>query len=86
VTTLVLLYRRSYSVARIPAVAAVASVVTGWGIGQYPWLLVDQVTIDDGAGADSTLIGLLVVVGLAGVIVLPALAYLFRLTQQWTRA
>lgn len=86
VTTLVLLYRRNYSVARIPAVAAVASVVTGWGIGQYPWLLVDQVTIDDGAGADSTLIGLLVVVGLAAVIVLPALAYLFRLTQQWTRA
>ena len=26
-----------------------------------------------------------IVVALAGVIVLPALAYLFRLTQQWTR-
>jgi cytochrome bd ubiquinol oxidase subunit II len=56
-------------------------VITGWGVGQYPWLLVDQVTIDDAAGADATL----VVVALAGVIVLPALAYLFRLTQQWTR-
>ena len=65
--------------------AAVASVVTGWGVGQYPWLLVDQVTIDEGAGADATLTGLLVVVVLAGVIVLPALTYLFRLTQQWTR-
>jgi cytochrome d ubiquinol oxidase subunit II len=86
VATLVLLYRRRFSMARIPAVAAVASVVTGWGVGQYPWLLVDQVTIDDGAGADATLIGLLIVVGLAGVIVLPALIYLFRLTQQWSRA
>ncbi len=85
VATLVLLYRRRYSVARIPAVAAVGSVVTGWGVGQYPWLLVDQVTIDDAAGADATLVGLLIVVGIAGVVVLPALTYLFRLTQQWTR-
>ena len=60
--------------------------ITGWGVGQYPWLLVDQVTIDDAAGADATLAGLLIVVGLAGIIVLPALGYLFRLTQQWTRA
>ena len=86
IATLVLLYRRRFSVARIPAVAAVGSVVTGWGVGQYPWLLVDQVTIADGAGADATLIGLLVVVGLAGVVVLPALTYLLSLTQQWTRA
>ncbi len=86
VATLVLLYRRRYSLARIPAVAAVGAVVTGWGVGQYPWLLVDQATIDDAAGADATLVGLLVVVVLAGVVVLPALAYLFRLTQQWTRA
>ncbi len=85
IATLVLLYRRKFSPARVSAVAAVASVVTGWGVGQYPWLLVDQVTIDEGAGADATLTGLLVVVVLAGVIVLPALTYLFRLTQQWTR-
>jgi cytochrome d ubiquinol oxidase subunit II len=86
VAAVVLLYRRRFSVARAPAVAAVASVVIGWGVGQYPWLLVDQVTIDDGAGADSTLVGLLVVVCLAGVIVIPALIYLLRLTQQWSRA
>jgi len=85
IATLVLLYRRKFSPARVSAVAAVASVVTGWGVGQYPWLLVDQVTIDEGAGADATLTGLLVVVVLAGDIVLPALTYLFRLTQQWTR-
>ncbi len=82
--TLVLLYRRRYSAARIPAVAAVGSVITGWCVGQYPWLLVDEVTIADAAGADATLIGLLVVVALAAGIVLPALAYLFRLTQQWS--
>ena len=77
----VLLYRRSYSLASLPAVAAVGSVVTGWGVGQYPWMLVDQVTIRDAAGAQPTLVGLLIVVALAAVIVLPALGYLYWLTQ-----
>lgn len=85
---IVLLYRRSYSAARIPAAAAVGAVITGWGVGQYPWMLVDEVTINDAAGADATLGGLLVVVGLAALIVLPALGYLFWLTQteEWTRS
>jgi cytochrome bd ubiquinol oxidase subunit II len=88
VGAVVLLYRRSYSVARLPAAAAVGAVITGWGVGQYPWMLVDEATINDAAGADATLAGLLVVVGLAGVIVLPALGYLLWLTQteEWTRA
>lgn len=82
-----LVYRRRYAISRVPAALAVAAVVTGWGVGQYPWLLVDEVTIADAAGADATLVGLLIVVVLAGVIVLPALAYLLRMTQTeaWTR-
>ncbi len=85
--TMYLLWRRRYGVARITAVLAVASVVSGWGVGQYPWLLVDEVTIADAAGATATLQGLLVAVGLAVVVVVPPLAYLFRLTQseEWTR-
>jgi cytochrome d ubiquinol oxidase subunit II len=79
--TLVLIFRRTYGPARVTSVAAVTSVVAGWGLGQYPWLLVDQVRIADAGGAPATLQGLLVVVGLAAVIVLPALVYLFRLTQ-----
>jgi cytochrome bd ubiquinol oxidase subunit II len=84
--TLALLWRRRYRLARVTAVLAVATVISGWGVGQYPWLLVDEVTISDAAGATATLWGLLVVVALAGVIVLPALAYLFWLTQseRWT--
>ena len=87
VATLWLLWQRSYPPARLTAVAAVASVVLGWGVGQYPWLLVDEVRIEDAAGAPATLTGLLVAVGLAGVIVVPALSYLFWLTQteRWTR-
>src|SRR6202790_1951023 len=59
--TLLLLYRRSYAIARFFAVAAVGAVIIGWGVGQYPWELVDQLTINDAAGAHSTLSALLVV-------------------------
>ncbi|WP_418060130.1 cytochrome d ubiquinol oxidase subunit II [Pimelobacter simplex] len=85
--TMVLLWRRRYALARITAVLAVAAVVSGWGVGQYPWLLVDEVTIADAAGARATLQGLLVAVGLAVVVVVPPLAYLFKLTQseEWTK-
>lgn len=87
VATMALLWRRRYALARLTAVAAVAAVVSGWGVGQYPWLLVDQVSIADAAGATATLQGLLVAVGLAIVVVLPPLVYLFRLTQTeaWSR-
>jgi cytochrome bd ubiquinol oxidase subunit II len=85
--TLLLLYRRSYPLARVFAVAAVGSVILGWGVGQYPWMLVDQLTINDAAGAHTTLTALLVVVALAVVIVLPPLCYLLRLTQteKWSQ-
>jgi cytochrome d ubiquinol oxidase subunit II len=80
--TLWLLYRRATGAARFSAVIAVAAVVIGWGVAQYPWLLVDQVSITDAAGAHATLQALLVVVVLAALVVVPALSYLLWLTQQ----
>ena len=73
------LRNRNYRRARISAVIAVAAVVIGWGIGSYPWILVDQVTIEDAAGHPATLTALLVSSVVAFVIVTPALALLFRL-------
>jgi cytochrome bd ubiquinol oxidase subunit II len=80
-TTLALLYRRMYSIARAFAIAAVGAVITAWGVAQYPWILVDQLTITQAASAKATLEALRVVVALAVVIVLPAFGYLLRLTQ-----
>ena len=87
IATLVLVATGRFAVARVTAVIAVAAVVCGWGLGQYPWLLVDEVTITDAAGAPATLEALLVAVGLAALIVLPALGYLYKLTQSesWSR-
>lgn len=50
-------------------------------------LLVDEATIADAAGAPATLQALLVAVGLAVVMVVPALGYLYKLTQSeaWSR-
>jgi cytochrome d ubiquinol oxidase subunit II len=88
IVALVLLLRNRPSAARVSAVVAVASVIVGWGAAQYPWLLVDEVTIADAAGAPATLRALLLVAALAGIIVIPPLVYLFRLTQseQWTQS
>jgi cytochrome d ubiquinol oxidase subunit II len=87
--TLVLLYRhlpgldhaKTFAVARVFAALAVAAVIAGWGVGQYPWMLVGQLPIREAAGATTTLTALLVVVVLAGVIVLPPLGYLMWFTQ-----
>ncbi|MDW3213205.1 MAG: cytochrome d ubiquinol oxidase subunit II [Ilumatobacteraceae bacterium] len=80
--TLVLLRKRRWALARLTAVAAVGSIVIGWGVAQYDWLLVDEMTIADGAGARSTLIGLIIVFLAAAVTAVPAMIWLFVLVNQ----
>jgi cytochrome bd ubiquinol oxidase subunit II len=80
------LLRRSYAAARVAAVAAVASVVLGWGVAQYPFILVDHARIADVAGARATLVGLVVVFGIAAVTAVPAMVWLFVLvnSDRWS--
>lgn len=79
---LVLLGRGARRGVRPLAVAAVVAVIWGWGAAQYPYLLPQTLTVDQGAGASETLTAVLVVFGLAVLIVLPALALLFTLDQR----
>ena len=79
---MVLLWRGAPRGVRPLAVAAVVAVIWGWGVAQYPYLLPQTLTIDEGAGASETLTAVLVVFGMAVVIVLPALALLFTLDQR----
>ncbi len=79
--TLLALWQRRVAVARVTAAMAVSAVVIGWGVAQWPWLLVDELEIDAAAGTTSTLWALVIVFGLAGVTVVPALAYLYWITQ-----
>lgn len=80
--SLVLLHRRRWALARVTAVGAVGAIVVGWGVAQYDWLLVDELTIDQAAGARATLIGLVIVFVAAAVTAVPALIWLFVLVNQ----
>lgn len=77
--TMWLLWNGKLRTARITGAAAVAAVVAGWGAAQYPWILVDEVSIEDGAGARATLIALLIAAAIAAVLVVPPLLYLYAL-------
>ena len=79
---LALLWRGAGRGARPLAVGAVVAVIWGWGVAQYPYLLPQTLTINDGAGASETLTAVLVVFGVAVVVVLPALGFLYTLAQR----
>jgi cytochrome bd ubiquinol oxidase subunit II len=75
---LVLLFVRRYRIARVAAAGQVALVLTGWGLAQYPHLVVPDITFANSATDPATMRLLLITLG-AGVIVLaPSLYYLFR--------
>jgi cytochrome bd ubiquinol oxidase subunit II len=79
---LVLLWRGAPHGIRPLAVGAVVGVIWAWGVAQYPYLLPQTLTIDEGAGASETLTALLVVFGVALLVVVPALALLYTLDQR----
>ena len=81
------LWHGDWARARIGAIIAVAAVVIGWGVGQYDWILVDEVTIAEGIGARSTQVGLVIVFALAAVTAVPALIWLYVLvnSDRWSK-
>jgi cytochrome d ubiquinol oxidase subunit II len=68
--------------ARPFAVAAVVSVVWGWGVAQQPYLLPTSLKIDAAAAPHGTLVALFVVLLGAVLIIGPALALLYTLHQR----
>jgi cytochrome bd ubiquinol oxidase subunit II len=82
VAALFQLWRGARHGARPLAVGAVVAIIWGWGVAQHPYLLPRVLTIDEGAGASSTLSAVLVVFGLAVVVVIPALGLLYTLDQR----
>ena len=67
---------------RALAVVAVVTMLAGWGIAQYPYLLPTSLTLEAAAGAPRTLGWLVVVFLIACVTAVPALALLFVLDQR----
>jgi cytochrome bd ubiquinol oxidase subunit II len=79
---LALIARAARHSARPLAVGAVVAVIWGWGVAQFPYLLPERLTISAGAAPDATMTAVLIWFGAAVVLVLPALAFLYILTQR----
>jgi cytochrome d ubiquinol oxidase subunit II len=78
-TTLALEWRERFEIARYTAAGAVAAIIAGWALGQEPYLLPPGLTVEEAAAADATLTALLIAATLGMALLLPALAWLFRL-------
>jgi cytochrome d ubiquinol oxidase subunit II len=77
--TLALVYRRRFEAARYSAALAVAAVVAGWALAQWPTIL-PGLDVRHAAAPHDTLVAVVAAVLGGGAIVFPSLALLFRLT------
>ena len=77
--TLALVYRRRFEAARYSAALAVAAIVAGWALAQWPTIL-PGLDVRHAAAPHDTLVAVVAAVLGGGAIVFPSLALLFRLT------
>ena len=61
-----------------------AAVVVGWAVAQSPYLLPGDLTLDQAAAGSTTLTAFLVSFAIAAVVLVPSLAYLYRLVLKGT--
>ncbi len=80
--SLVLLMRDAHHWARLLAIGAVASIVIGWGVAQWPYLLPETLEVEDAAAPSGTLGALLVAAICAALIVVPGFILLYTLDQK----
>src|SRR5690349_20291505 len=80
--SIVLLVRGVHRGARVLAMGAVATVVFGWGVAQWPYLLPTSLKVEAAAAPDPTLVSVVVVFLVAAVVILPSLGLLYVLDQK----
>jgi cytochrome d ubiquinol oxidase subunit II len=74
---LVGLWYRRFRWARAAAIGQVACILLGWGLAQYPYLVIPDVTLRDAATATSTLHALQGTLAVGAAVLFPAFGYLF---------
>jgi cytochrome bd ubiquinol oxidase subunit II len=77
--TLWLEWRERFEIARYTAAAAVGAIVAGWALAQRPYLLPPHLTVREAAAPDATLLALVIAACVGMALLIPALAWLFRL-------
>ncbi len=83
-TSFAALRLRRFTLAAGAAAAAVGSITAGWGVAQYPYLLPPVLSTADRA-PDAVLRALLAATAIGAVVLVPSLAFLFRLFKSMPR-
>ncbi len=79
VTAFAALARRRYRLARVAAGAQVSLILWGWALAQAPWIIPPVLTVHEAAAPGVTLRLTLWAVAVGTLVLVPSLAYLFRL-------
>ena len=77
--SLIAVARRKFFQAVVASSGAVASVIWGWGISQYPIIVPPTVTSDLAKAPNNVLWAMILISAAGAVFLLPSLAYLFIL-------
>jgi cytochrome d ubiquinol oxidase subunit II len=81
ITSLGLLWRRSYLAVRLTAALAVVGLLWGWGVGQYPQLL-PGMTLEQAVATDAVLAATLGTLGVGALLLVPSLWWLYATFQR----
>jgi cytochrome d ubiquinol oxidase subunit II len=82
VVTLGLVWTERFDIARYTSGLAVGAILAGWALAQRPDFLPGELSFQDAAAGDATLLATLIALIVALAVILPAIALLFRLTLQ----
>lgn len=80
IATIGLVWTRRFEIARYTSALAVGAILVGLALAQRPDFLPGQLTFEDAAAGDATLIATLIALVLALAVIVPSLWWLFRLT------
>lgn len=80
--SIVLLIRRRPGLARVAAALAVITVIWGWAVAQYPYLLQPALTVQAAAAPETTLRAMLISLVVGAALLVPSLVFLFILFQR----
>ena len=80
--SLILLMRRRPQWARVLAAGAVATIVLGWGMAQWDYVLPQTLTVSQAAAPSGTIAAVLVATALAAVILGPSFVLLYTMDQR----
>ena len=77
-------WRRRFGPARLTSALAVGAIIVGLAIAQSPDFLPGELTVDQAAASEPTLVALLVFAAVAVIVLVPSLGLLYRLTLRGT--